>query len=413
MPKQVIPLTAVKVKTVKPTEKEQNLFDGGGLYLHVRSIKYGRDGKLLPGSKLWRLKYRYGGKARKLSLGSYPAVSLEEARQKRQEVKELIAKGIDPQEMRRQAKAEKVVDPQGEMFGKIAMDWYRIAETGWSKNHARTVLSRIERDVLPALGHKLIAEITTRDVLDTLRRVEDRQAYETAHRIRTIIGQIFSFALISGVDRVLNNPASGLSKALRKPETKHMAAILDPDKLGQLLRDIDAYAGVYITKCALRLTPMLFVRPGELRTAEWQNVDLDGARWRIPAARMKLKRDHVVPLARQAVEILRDLHMYTGDGKYVFPGRTASRVMSGNTVNSALRTMGWSGETVTAHGFRATARTLLHEKLGFNPDAIEAQLAHDVPDRLGSAYNRTKHLDERIRMMQEWADFLDGLKSSK
>ena len=191
-----------------------------------------------------------------------------------------------------------------------------------------------------------------------------------------------------------------------------MAAILDPDKLGQLLRDIDAYAGVYITKCALRLTPMLFVRPGELRAAEWQDVDLDGAVWRIPAVRMKLRRDHVVPLARQAVEILRDLYMYTGVGKYVFPGRAASRVMSGNTVNSALRTMGWNGETVTAHGFRATARTLLHEYLAFSPDAIEAQLAHDVPDRLGSAYNRTRHIDERTRMMQAWADYLDSLKAT-
>jgi integrase len=276
----------------------------------------------------------------------------------------------------------------------------------------------MERDVLPPLGPKRISDITTKDVLAALRLVESRQAYESAHRIKTIIGQVFNFAIISDIPGVENNPAAGLGKVLKQPAKKNMAAILEPEKLGRLLRDIDAYAGSFVARCALQLAPMLFVRPGELRNAKWDDIDLDGAVWQLPIEYTKLVlkekarrkgQVHTVPLAHQAVSVLRELHPFTGRSPCVFPGRAASRVMSENTVNQALRTMGWDGETVTGHGFRATARTMLHETLGFSPDAIEAQLGHRVPDRLGEAYNRSKHLEERRRMMQAWANYLDGL----
>ena len=283
-------------------------------------------------------------------------------------------------------------------------------------------MSRIQRDILPPLGSKLISDITTRDILDALRIVESRQAFETAHRIKTIIGQIFSFALISNIPEVNSNPAAGLNRLLKKPQKKNMAAILDPAEFGRLLADIDTYAGTFIVKCAMKLAPMLFVRPGELRNAKWADMDIDKGIWNLPTEDTKLtvqekaKRKgqvHAVPLSNQAVAILKELHPFTNRSQFVFPGRAASRVMSGNSVNQAMRTMGWDGETVCGHGFRATARTMLHETLNFSPDAIEAQLGHRVPDRLGSAYNRSKHLKERTRMMQVWSDYLEKIKGVK
>ena len=356
-----------------------------------------------------------------ISFGPYPDVSLEAARERRYKARNLLANGINPIEERKQRVAAdaRSQEIQGNTFERIARQWFDIAKTEWVDGHARTVLSRMERDILPPLGNRLISEITTQDVLAALRLVEARQAYESAHRIKTIIGQIFKFAIISNIPGVENNPALNLSKVLKQPQKKSMAAILEPEKLGRLLRDIDAYAGSHIARCALQLAPMLFVRPGELRNAKWEDIDLDAAVWLLPIEDTKLVlkekarrkgQVHTVPLARQAVAILQELQPFTGRSKYVFPGRAASRVMSNNTVNQALRTMGWDAETVTGHGFRATARTMLHETLGFSPDAIEAQLGHRVPDRLGEAYNRSKHLDERRRMMQAWADYLDGLK---
>jgi integrase len=420
MPKKVAPLSVRKIETAKPGKKSLSLFDGDGLYLFISPIKFSSEGKPLPASKLWRFKYRYGGRACLLSFGAYPAVGLDAARIKRQEARALLARGINPSSERKAAanaaKAARQVEDS--VFSVVARQWLDVASTEWTEGHARTVRSRLERDILPMLGDMPMPEITTKDVLASLRLVEARQAFESAHRIKTIISQIFTFAIISDVAGVVNNPAAGLARVLKQPKTRSMAAILDSGTLARLLVDIDRYTGSFVVRCALQLAPMLFVRPGELRHAEWKDIDLDKAVWQIPIENMKftLKEKsrrkgqvHTVPLARQAVAVLALLHRFTGAGAYVFPGRAASRVMSGNTVNHALRTLGWGPETVTGHGFRATARTMLHETLRFSPDAIEAQLGHAVPDRLGTAYNRTKHIEERTRMMQAWADYLEQL----
>ena len=421
MPKKTIPLTVRKIETIKATEKSQTCFDGDGLFLYIPEKKY-TNGKPLPASKLWRFKYTFQGKGFLMSFGAYPAMGLHDAREKRQEARNLLANGINPHTAKQQQQAdeERSHAVQGNTFEKVAMEWYSTAKSQWSDGHAVTIMSRLKRDVFPPLGKRLISEITAADILATLRLVEARQAFETAHRIKTIIGQVFTFAIVSSIPDVVNNPAAGLGKALKQPVKRNMAAILDPDMLGMLLRDIDGYAGSFVVICALKLAPMLFVRPGELRHAMWQNVDLEKSVWQLPieATKLTLKekasrkgQTQTIPLSRQAVNVLRELYPFTFSSAYVFPGRSASRVMSENTINLALRTLGYDQETITGHGFRATARTMLHERLGFSPDAIEAQLGHTVPDRLGSAYNRAKHLEERIKMMQAWSDFLDSLKA--
>lgn len=408
MPKTVKPLTDTKIRNAR-YPKDKTLFDGGGLFMIVTP----------KGGKWWRFKYTYTGKSKMLSFGIYPDISLEEARERRLKARNLLANGIDPGEQRKEQKTAAAIEQEAQQntLERIAWQWFDIAKANWTEGHAITVESRMKRDIIPQLGKKLITEITAQDVLSALRLVEDRQAYESAHRIKTIIGQIYTFAIVSGI--ASNNPASGLSKALKQPYKKSMSAILDQGKFAALLRDIDDYAGSFIVRCALKLAPMLFVRPGELRNAKWQNIALDKAVWQLPVEDMKLTiqekarrkgETHAVFLSTQAVAILQELYKLTGEGVYVFPGRAASRVMSENTINQALRALGYDGETVTAHGFRATARTMLHETLKFSPDAIEAQLGHAVPDRLGSAYNRTKHLEERKIMMQAWANYLDELK---
>ena len=410
MPKTVKPLTALQVERAKANTKPRTLFDGGGLFMIVTPNK----------GKWWRFKYTYNGKSKMISLGVYPDIGLEEARERRLRHRNMLANGIDPGEQRKLQKAAIAVAQEVEQntLERVAWQWFSVAKVNWTDGHAVTVESRLKRDILSQLGKKLITEITAQDVLAALRLVEDRQAYESAHRIKTIIGQIYTFAIISGI--ASHNPAAGLSKALKQPYKKSMAAILDPGKFAGLLKDIDGYTGSFVVRCALKLAPMLFVRPGELRNAKWKNIDLGSGVWQLPIEDTKLTMQekarrkgevHTVYLSRQAVAVLRDLHGSTGDGIYVFPGRAASRVMSENTVNQALRTMGYDSATLTGHGFRATARTILHETLKFSPDAIEAQLGHTVPDRLGSAYNRTKHLDERKIMMQKYADYLDGLKA--
>ncbi len=421
MPKKSIPLTVRKIETIKATDKPQTFFDGDGLFLYMSEKKY-TDGKQQTASKLWRFKYTFQGKAFLMSFGAYPAMSLHVAREKRQEARSLLANGINPQEVKKQQRAneERSHAVQGNTFEKVAMEWFNTTKSQWSDSHAVTIISRLRRDVFPPLGKRLISEITAADILAALRLVEARQAFESAHRIKAIIGQVFTFALVSSIPDVVNNPAAGLGKALKQPIKKNMAAIVDPQKLGVLLLDIDGYNGSFVAICALKLAPLLFVRPGELRHALWQDIDLDKAVWLLPleATKLTLKekasrkgQTQAVPLSTQAVKILRDLEPFTISSKYVFPGRSSARVMSENTINSALRTMGYDQATITGHGFRATARTMLHERLNFSPDAIEAQLGHTVPDRLGNAYNRTKHLEERTRMMQAWSDFLDSLKA--
>ena len=398
MPKRITPLSEVKIRTTKPGKNPYKLFDGGGLFLLVTPS----------GGKLWNFKYRFDNKEKKLALGPYPEISLLDARQRRDEARRQIAHNIDPGAVRKaqkQAKTEEI-----ETFEVIGREWYTKFTQTWTPGHATTIMSRLERDLFPWIGNYPINQIKAPELLATLRRVESRGALESAHRIRTIAGQVFRYAIATG--RAERDPAADLKGALPQPNKKHFAAITDSKEVAPLLRALDGYQGHFIVKCALKLAPMLFVRPGELRNAEWVEIDLDEAIWNIPAHKMKMKQAHMVPLCHQAVEILMQLKELTGASQYVFPsGRSFARPMSNNAVNAALRRMGYDKETMTGHGFRAMARTILDEVLHIRPDYIEHQLAHAVRDPNGRAYNRTAHLEKRRKMMQTWADYLDELKA--
>lgn len=408
MPKQITPLSDLQVSKAKPQAKETKLFDGGGLFLLVSPQKVGSDGKPLPVSKLWRFKYRFGGKEKLLSFGSYPQVSLSDARQRREDARKLLANGVDPGEIKKAQKSAQV-EAAANTFEAVAREWHANSKPNWSDNHAERLLKRLEQDVFPFIGNKPITDIKTPEIVEILKRVATR-TLETAHRIKTAFYHIFHYAKLHG--KIENNPAADLRKILPTVKYTHMAAPTDPKEVTSLLRAIDAFEGSFIVKCALQLAPLVFVRPGELRKAEWSEFDLDAATWNIPAEKMKMRQRHLVPLSRQVVAILNELQLLTGHGRYLFPcHRSPLRCMSENTVNASLRRMGFDKTEITGHGFRAIARTMLHEILQFTPDAIEAQLAHAVPDRLGRAYNRTTHLAERKKMMQQWADYLDGLKS--
>lgn len=398
MPKRITPLSEVKVRTTKPRKNPFKLFDGGGLFLLVTP----------PGGKLWHFKYRFDDKEKKLALGTYPEISLADARQRRDEARKQIAHGVDPGAVRKAQKQAKTEET--ETFEVIAREWHTKFTPTWTPGHAVTIMSRLERDLFPWIGKRPINQIKAPELLAVLRRVESRGALESAHRIRTIAGQVFRYAVATG--RAERDPAADLKGALPQPGEKHHAAITDPKEVAPLLRALDGYQGHLIVKCALRLAPMFFVRPGELRHAEWSEIDLDEAVWNIPAHKMKMKQAHIVPLCRQAMEILTQLKELTGVSRYVFPsGRSSARPMSNNAVNAALRRMGYDKDTMTGHGFRAMARTILDEVLHIRPDYIEHQLAHAVRDPNGRAYNRTAHLEERRKMMQTWADYLDGLKA--
>jgi len=398
MPKRIIPLTDVKVQKAKPKDKPISLFDGGGLYLLITPA----------GGKLWRFKYRFNNKEKKLAFGSYPEISLQNARQRREEARGLVANGVDPDAVR---KAQKQANTEEtETFEVIAREWHAKFTPTWTAGHATTIISRLERDLFPWIGKRPINQVKAPELLAVLRRVESRGALESAHRIRTIAGQVFRYAVATG--RAERDPAADLKGALPQPAERHRAAITDPKEVAPLLRALDGYQGHFVVKCALRLAPMFFVRPGELRHAEWAEIDLDEAVWCIPADKMKMKQAHIVPLCRQAVEILTELKEVTGSGKYVFPsGRSFARPMSENAILAALRRMGYDNSTMSGHGFRAMARTILDEVLHIRPDYIEHQLAHAVRDPNGRAYNRTAHLEERRKMMQTWADYLDKLKA--
>lgn len=398
MPKRILPLTDMKISRTKTQGKPIRLFDGGGLYLLVTPR----------GGKLWRLKYRYDGKGKLLALGLYPEISLADARERRDKARKQVAHGIDPGAVR---KAQKEADTkETETFEVIAREWHAKFTPTWTSGHADTIMSRLERDLFPWIGSRPINKIKAPELLAALRRVEARGALETAHRIRTIAGQVFRYAVATG--RAERDPSADLKGALPQPGEKHLAAITDPKEVAPLLRAIDGYKGHFVVRCALRLAPLFFVRPGELRKAEWSEVDLDGAIWNLPAHKMKMKQAHIVPLSRQAVETLTELKNFTGGSKYIFPSdRSFERPMSENALLAALRRMGYGTDTMTPHGFRAMARTILDEVLKVRPDYIEHQLAHAVRDPNGRAYNRTSHLEERKHMMQLWADYLDGLKA--
>ncbi len=390
-------LTDVAIRKAKAGEKPIKLYDERGLYLEVSPS----------GGKWWRLKYRFEGKEKRLSLGVYPDVGLKEARDRRDAARKVLADGVDPSANRKAQKAAKA-DRAANSFEVLAREWYAKFVSAWGDLHRVRVLRRLERDVFPWIGERPIAEITASELLTIIRRVENRGALDTAHRVLSTCGQVFRYAVATL--RAERDPSVDLRGALPPADTNHFAATTDPERVAAILRDMDGYEGTFVVKSALRLAPLFFVRPGELRKAEWADVDMDAAEWRYFVT--KTKTHHIVPLCTQALEILRELKPLTGRGRYVFPSaRSSARPMSENAVLAAMRRMGIGKEEMTGHGFRAVARTILDEVLGVRPDFIEHQLAHAVRDPNGRAYNRTAHLVERRKMMQQWADYLDKLKS--
>jgi len=390
-------LTDVAIRKAKAGEKPIKLYDERGLYLEVSPS----------GGKWWRLKYRFEGKEKRLSLGVYPDVGLKEARDRRDAARKVLADGVDPSANRKAQKAAKA-DRAANSFEVLAREWYAKFVSAWGDLHRVRVLRRLERDVFPWIGERPIAEITASELLTIIRRVENRGALDTAHRVLSTCGQVFRYAVATL--RAERDPSVDLRGALPPADTNHFAATTDPERVAAILRDMDGYEGTFVVKSALRLAPLFFVRPGELRKAEWADIDMDAAEWRYFVT--KTKTHHIVPLCAQALETLRELKPLTGRGRYVFPSaRSSTRPMSENAVLAAMRRMGIGKEEMTGHGFRAVARTILDEVLGVRPDFIEHQLAHAVRDPNGRAYNRTAHLVERRKMMQQWADYLDKLKS--
>lgn len=398
MPKKIIPLTEIKIKNAKSKAQAYKLFDGDGLFLLITPS----------GGKLWRLKYRFNDKEKTLTLGQYPAISLLNARCKRDDARRLLANNVDPDAVRKAQKQAQVEET--ETFEIISREWLERFKSKWQEEYADKIMHRLELNIFPWIGSRPIKDIKAPELLSVLRRIESRDALELAHRTRNICGQVFRYAVATG--RADRNPAEDLKGALSPVKTIHRAAITEPKEAANLLRAIDNYQGTFVVQCALKLAPLFFVRPGELRHAEWSEINFENAEWNIPASKMKMKEAHLVPLSRQAIEILKKLHTLTGSGRYLFPSeRTPQRPMSENAILVALRIMGYPKEEMSGHGFRAMARTILDEVLHVRPDFIEHQLAHAVRDPNGRAYNRTSHLAERKKMMQTWADYLDGLKA--
>lgn len=390
-------LTDAGARNAKPKDRPYKLAAGGGLYLEV----------MPNGSKCWRWKYRFGRKEKRLALGVYPEVSMATARGGRDQARAVLRQGRDPSAERKADKARAVLEGAN-TFEAVAREWLE----GQRRSMTPTTYAKAERtlksNVFPWIGSRPVADLEAPEVLAVLKRIEGRGANETAHRVRARMGQVFRYAIAHGV--ATRDPTADLRGALAPAVTRSHAAITDPAKVADLLRAIDGHAGQFVTRCALKLAPMLFVRPGELRRAEWSEFDLDAAQWRIPAAKMKMREEHVVPLASQAVDILRELQPLTGRGKYLFPSlRSPQEAMSENTVNAALRRLGFDKNTMTGHGFRALASTRLNE-LGWKPDVIERQLAHAERNKVRAAYNRAQYMAERKTMMQAWADYLDTLR---
>jgi len=408
-------LTELRTKYAKATDKPLKISDGGGLFLLVQpnSLKADKKDKrvIKHGAKYWRLAYRFDGKQKTLALGVYPTVSLDVARERREEARKLLADGIDPSDTK---KAQKTAIQTKEVnsFEIVAREWLKRKEPKWKTNHSNKIISWLEKDIFPWLGEYPVNEITELELLKTIRRIESRGALQTAHRVLAYCGQIFRYAITTG--RAQHNIAADLRGVLPPVKEVHHASITDPKLVGKLLRNIDNYHGNFITRCALQLVPLVFVHLSELRRAEWAEIDFDKAEWRIPAEHMKMKVAHIVPLSTQAIEILREIYPLTGTGKYVFPGaRSTTRPMSDNTVLGALRRMGYTNEVMAGHGFRIMASTLLKEQ-SWNRGVIERQLAHGEHNSVRTtAYNYTEYLPERGKMMQGWADYLDKLKSSK
>jgi integrase len=390
-------LTEIAIKAARPTGKPYKLSDERGMYLLVNA----------EGAKYWRLDYRIDGKRKTLALGVHPDVPLKTARERRDGARALVAKGIDPSSKR---KAEKLAADNS--VEAIAREWFAKFSPKWAKGHADKIIRRLERDVFPWIGAKPIDSIKAPELLTVIRRIEARGAIETAHRAMQNCSRVFRYAVATG--RAERDVTTDLRGALPPATSKNLAAITEPARIGELLRAMDGYVGAFTTRSALLLSPLVFLRPGELRHGEWTEIDLTSAEWRIPASRMKMGEPHIVPLSKQAIAILRELKPWTGSGKYIFPSaRSAQRPMSENAILAALRRMGYGNDDMTGHGFRAMARTVLDEVLGQRVDWIEHQLAHAVKDANGRAYNRTAHLPQRHKMMQTWADYLDKLRTGK
>lgn len=393
-------LTDAKLRALKPTGKTQKLSDGGGLYVHLSPA----------GGKLWRLFYRFDGKQKTLALGKYPEVSLLEARKRRDEARELLGQGIDPGEKKKEGKAAAAAADlaRAMTYEVVAREWFAKYSEGWTESNRAKILARQENDVFPFLGSLSIGEITAPEVLAVARRIEERGAVDTAHRAMQDCSRIFRYAVATG--RGERDPVADLKGALSPVRSTSYASIKEPKAIGALLRDIEAYSGNLIVRAALRLAPYVFVRPGELRRAEWAEFNLEAAEWRIPAEKMKMRVVHLVPLAQQVVEILHDLAQYTGGGRYLFPSmRANSAPISDMTLLAGLRRLGYGKDEMTMHGFRSMASTLLNEQ-SYNRDWIERQLAHGERNTVRAAYNYAEYLPERRRMMQEWADYLDSLR---
>jgi integrase len=342
-------------------------------------------------------------------LGVYPAVSLAKARTRRLEARELLADGVDPGSAKRDAKNAKLIAAQ-HTFEVVARLWLEKTKSQRAASTQEKVQNWLTKDIFSAIGSQPISTISPRDVLAAVQKIEARGAIESAHRVKQLCGQVFRFAVATGLAE--RDVTVDLKGALASAPTNHFAAITQPNEVARLLKAIHGYSGHPYATAASRLSPLVFVRPGELRSAEWVEIDLDAREWRIPGHKMKMRNDHIVPLSTQAVDILRSVHSMTGHGKYVFPSiRSGDRCMSENTMNAALRSLGFGKDVMTAHGFRAMARTILDEVLGERVDLIEHQLAHAVKDANGRAYNRTAHLPARRLMMQRWADYLDALRT--
>lgn len=396
-----MPLTDTAIRKTKPSLKPIKLTDGGGLYL-LLSPK---------GARWWRLDYRrpLTSKRNTLSLGTYPETSLAEARSRRDAARKQLGAGIDPGENRKATK-DAGLERAANSFEIVAREW--LEKRDWVPGYRVKVVAWFVNDVFPWIGGRPVADLTAPEFLKVARRIEERGAIESAHRILQNCGQVMRYAIATG--RADRNPVADLRGALAPAPEKHHAAVTDPKEVGALLRAVDGYAGSFVTKCALRIAPHVFVRPGELRHAEWSEIDFAAAEWNIPSEKMKKGKPHLVPLTSQVLSILQELQQLTGRGRYVFPGaRSPKRPMSNNAVLAALRRMGFEKDEMTGHGFRATARTILDEILGQRPDFIEHQLAHAVFDTNGRAYNRTTHLAGRREMMQTWSDYLDKLKTEK
>lgn len=387
-------LSATAVRNAKPGEKIQRLADGGGLYLEITPA----------GGRYWRMKYRIHGKEKRLAIGVYPDVGLSEAREARDEARRLLAQSTDPSTAKR-LNRQHGVENAASTFQALGMEWLeQVHQHEVVPEHYQRNKRRLERDAFPILGRRPVAEITAPELLDCLKRTQDRGHIETAHRVKTLCGQVFRYAISKG--RAERDPTPDLKGALRSARGKHHAALTDPEKVGPLLRAIDGYGGTPTVIAALKISPLIFVRPGELRQALWEDIDLKAGEWAFQPS--KNADPLIVPLPTQAVAILSDLRGLTGHSRYVFPGaRSHTRPMSNATIKAALDRMGFKGE-MTAHGFRAMARTVLAERLNFPSEYIEQQLAHSVRDANGRAYNRTQHLDQRREMLQAWADYLDA-----